>query len=218
MNYNLNQCIEHLNKGIEYKRNGDSIKALDEYRKAREIYPTYKQIYNNLGKLYFVDPRTNDLILRSFLTYAHLTMVQDNYDINNIEFARQNGFYDYSGKYLEGKIIRENLAYQRIQDHRNLGKIYSDVNLTFNVGLAYLLRKREIIAYNNIDVDLIINHTKILMGKEVYGKVLGDSEFAPLVRNLGFFFLTNNIVTNDNNSEIFIANVYFRDDFPIDEV
>ena len=219
MNNNLEKCIAHLEKGIEYKRKGEYENAMNEYRFAREEYPTYKAIYNNMGKLCFcLDPRTSDLNLRCFLTYAHLTMKQDSYSYDNIEFAKQNGFYDYAGRYEPGKIITENLAYQRVLEHRDLGKIYADVNFTFNVGLAYIMRNAELTAINNIDFQQVMNHASLLLGRNYSGTVIGDTQHAPLIRNLGFFFLTNNLITNDENSEIFIANVYFRDDFPIDKI
>ena len=218
MDLNLNTCIEHLNNGLEYKRAGDFNNALKEYNIAKNELPTYKHTYNNIAKIYFADGNKIDKILLNFLTYAHLTLLQDSYNFENIAFANQNGFYNFTGMFLPNKYVSGIYTYQRIMEEQNLGKIYADVNLTFNVGFAYLMRNRDIVYFNEIPIDLITNHQKMIIGKNFEGQVLGDSKYAQMIRNIGFTFLVDNMIDNGNNSETFASSVYFREEYQIDDL
>ena len=218
MNENLKKCIQFLEKGIAYKRAGEYNKALHEYNNAKNEVATYKHIYNNTAKLYFADANKIDKILLNFLTFAHLTLLQDDFNFDNIAFANQNGFYSYNGEFLPNKYVNGMYSYQRVLEEQQLGKIYADTNLTFNVGFAYLMRNRDIVYFNGIPLELIVNHQKLILGKDFNGPVLGDSEYAPMIRNIGFIFLIDNLIDNGNNSETFAANVYFREDYKIDDL
>lgn len=218
MERNYKNCLEHLNNGLNLKQNGDFNGALREYNLAKLELPTYKHIYNNIAKIYFVDPNKIDMILLNFLTYSHLTILQDTYNFENIVFANQNNFYDYTGTFLPNKYVSGLYTYERTILEKDLGKIYADINLTFNTGFAYLMRNKNIIYFNDIPLELISNHQKLITGKNFEGPVLGDSKFAPMIRNIGFTFLVDNMIDNGNNSEFFASTVYFREDYQIDDL
>ncbi len=213
---NLNTCIEYLNKGLEFKAQGNFEDALKEYNKAKLEYPTYKHTYNNIAKILFASNEARDTRLLNFLTYAHLTMLTDEYSQEGINFAWQNKFYDYDGFYLPNIRMNGFTCMIYVQEEPNLGNIFADINLTFNTGLAYILRNNRFISHNNIPMELIKNHIDLITGKNVGGPILGDSEYSSLIRVIGFIFLKDNMILN--NSVDFASKVYFRPDYHIDDI
>lgn len=213
---NLNTCIEYLNKGLEFKAQGNFELALNEYNKAKLEYPTYKHTYNNIAKILFAVNEATNIRLLNLLTYAHLTMLTDNYNAEGINFAWENDFYNYNGFYLPNVLMNGFTCMMFVQEEPALGKIFADINLTFNTGLAYILRNNRFITHNNIPVELINNQIDLISGKKNNGPFLGDSEYSSLIRVIGFIFLKDNMVLN--NSVDFASKVYFRPDYSIDDL
>ena len=139
-------CIEHLKKGVLLKRQGDLGSAINEYGKAFNIYPYNRNIYNNLAKI-FIGINQQDYALRNLLTYAHLILFNDQINMDAYDYA--STFYNWSG-IINNKKIPNNLVLSAVSKDFNLAKIVSDINLTFNVGISYLLQNQELIRQNQI--------------------------------------------------------------------
>ena len=100
----------------------------------------------------------------------------------------------------------------------NLAKIVSDINLTFNVGISYLLQNQELIRQNQIPGTLINNEINILLGKPTEGISLSNSEFSHLVRTIGLSFLLTNLITNNNITEEDIIRMYLDESYKLDSI
>ena len=171
--------------------------AINEYGKAFNIYPYNRNIYNNLAKI-FIGINQQDYALRNLLTYAHLILFNDQINMDAYDYA--STFYNWSG-IINNKKIPNNLVLSAVSKDFNLAKIVSDINLTFNVGISYLLQNQELIRQNQIPGTLINNEINILLGKPTEGISLSNSEFSHLVRTIGLSFLLTNLITNNNITE-----------------
>lgn len=218
MENNINKCIEHLNNGLKLKREGNFSGALNEYYLARKQSITYKQTYNNIAKILLKDSGTIEDALLNFLTYAHLTILQDDLIPDNINFAYHNNLYDYDDFFMNNKYMSGETTYERVLEEIELGKIFSDVNLTFNTGFAYLLLHSEITNYNKIPIELIFNQKKLLLGQEFVGETLVASKFSTLIRNIGFQFLVENMIIKDYGSEDYVSTIYFSENYQMDDI
>lgn len=207
-------CIEHLKKGVLLKRQGDLGSAINEYGKAFNIYPYNRNIYNNLAKI-FIGINQQDYALRNLLTYAHLILFNDQINMDAYDYA--STFYNWSG-IINNKKIPNNLVLSAVSKDFNLAKIVSDINLTFNVGISYLLQNQELIRQNQIPGTLINNEINILLGKPTEGISLSNSEFSHLVRTIGLSFLLTNLITNNNITEEDIIRMYLDESYKLDSI
>ena len=206
------QCIEHLKKGVLFKRQGDYNSAINEYGEAFNIYPYNRNIYNNLAKI-FIGINQQEYALRNLLTYKHLILHNEKINMDAYDYA--STFYNWSGS-INNKKIPNDFVLLAVSKDFNLAKIISDINLTFNIGLSYLLKNQNLIRENQIPGTLINNEINNLLGKPTDGLSLSGSDFSHLVRVIGLSFLLTNLVTNKNLSEENIIHIYIDENYNLD--
>lgn len=213
MNSNQQKCIGHLEKGIEYKRNGNYKEAIHEYELAYELDPLNTNVYKNMAKV-LTPTGFHDYAFKNLLTYAHLIIRNNPINMDAYDFAV--GFYDWFGQVNNNSKIRENLAILAVSQDFNLAKIVADINLTLNAGVCYLYRNQDIIHYHRISGSYINNYAKTILGSQPDGPSIFDSEFANMTRAIGLSYLLRNLLTDPNLSLSDITQIYFSENYTID--
>ncbi|MGV0994589.1 tetratricopeptide repeat protein [Empedobacter falsenii] len=191
---NQELCIQYLNNGIEYKRNGNYKAALEQYEKAYHKYPYNKYIYLNNAKVYICIGQ-HERVLVQLLTYAHLILETEQINMQNFEFSLD--MYNWSGN-IEETYIDNDFILKAVSSNLNLAKIVSDVNLTFLIGFAYIMLRKQIVRDYQINHDLINNQLDLYMGNTVKGRTINDSslQYGDMIRVIGLYFIIKNLITN----------------------
>lgn len=207
------KCIQHLEKGIQHKRNGDYKEAISEYELAYELDPFNTNVYKNMAKV-LTPIGYHDYAFKNLLTYSHLLIKKSAINMDAYDFSI--GFYEWSGQVNNDSKIREKLPIVAVSQDFNLAKIVADINLTLNAGVCYLYRNRDIVNYHQIPASYLNNYAKTLLGSQPDGPSIFDSEFANMTRAIGLSYLLRNLLTDPNLSETDITQVYFSDNYKID--
>ncbi len=206
-----------IQKGIGFIKNANLPSAIQALSLAYKSDPLQKEIYINLGNA-FLGSGDYPSAMRSYLTYAHFVIYNDKLNMKSFEAMAYADFYNWNGKISPTVTINEDLHLFAVAQDFNFAKIISDITLTSNIGTAYLTKHQEIINFNEIDKELIMNDLRIILGRTTQGKSLRNSRYDALVRNIGVAFLLKNLLTNPELDLNDIIRVYFSEEYSIDDL
>lgn len=209
------KSAELLQIGIQHKRNGDLEQALHYYQKAFYEYPFNKDIYKNCAKIYMSIGQP-DHAMRNLLAHAHLVLHGGNVNMESYDFAVP--FYDWSGELSEFWTIQKDVAIKAVAADMNLAKIVAELNLTFQAGFTFILKNRNGITRFQIPANLLNNYIKALLGQQVDGPSIADTNGASMVRAIGLSYLLRNLLTNRDLSMEEAIDAYLSEEFEVENI
>jgi hypothetical protein len=206
-----------IQKGIDFIKNADIPNGIQSLSLAYKSDPLHKEIYINLGNA-FLGSGDYASAIRSYLTYAHYVMYDDKIDMKSFEANAYTNFYNWSGKLSPTININEDLHLIAVAQDFNFAKIIANTSFTSNLGTAYLTKHQDIVNYNNISRELIMNDLRVILGRTSQRESLRNSSFGALVRNIGVAFLLKNLLTSPELNLNDIVRVYFSEEYSIDDL
>lgn len=211
------ESIELLEKALEYQKNGDLPNAIEYCSLAHEANPYNKEIYRVLGRSYLGIGQYK-YAMRGLLTCAHYTLFDGNINMKSYQDAVDSNNYNWYGNLNNNIKITKDLYLNAVVTDFNFSKVIADIDLMSDIGVCYLTKNQDIIIYNKIPKDLIMDDMRVMQNRPYQHTPLRESQFAPLVRNIGLAFFLTNILVNPKFELENIVNIYFSDDFSVDDL
>jgi len=212
---NKQKAVELCELGIAEKRKSNFEQALNYYNKAKQVDPTFPHTYKNSAKV-LIGLEQYELAFRHLLTVSHLNMIIPQYDIQQFE-SILNYYYsiDETHSYLNQDYFS---FFEQIYSEQPILKyIAIDINITRLAGICYIMKHKEIIEHHGIDLSLIKNDQKILLGQIPTGQSIGGTEYEKLFNLIGFIYIALNI--NGGEFDLLtIPNIYFDENYKFKEI
>ena len=206
-----------IQEGINLIKNGDIPNGINILSEIYKENPFQKEIYINLGNA-FLGAGDYESSMKCYLTYSHFIIENEKIDMDAYQEKAFLDYYNWNGKLNSTVTIMEDLHLFAVTQDFNISKIIANTTLTSNIGTAYLTRHQDIINYNSIGKELIMNDLRIILGRESQGESLRNSKYSALVRNIGLAFIMKNLLTSPELELNDIVSIYFSDNYTIEDL
>ncbi len=207
------KCIEILNLGITEKRNGNYKRALQYYNEAKQYNKFNSNIYYNTGKVLCGIGEFEDA-LKNLLTYAHLTILNNSFMNNPLNFITIKDTIERIRKSNLNLPLNysfpENWFEKLTSDEKYL-MLLADINLTFYTGFSFLVDKKNFLNFYQINEKQIIDLQNGLLGKSS-NVFLKNPDYEIIFICFGLVFLLENLKLDLKSLEDIVA-FYFGDKF-----
>ncbi|MCF6212791.1 MAG: hypothetical protein L3J45_02075 [Flavobacteriaceae bacterium] len=231
MSYNNRECVIQIQKGIELQKE-NIVEACNCFQEAYKSNPLNKDVYINLGKAY-MGVGQYDLSMKSFLTYSHFLILEN--DSNEFNQELYYSCFEFDNQINAKTFIVNNkdsivnskqgiltssfeTKYMMLIEGTNLSKLTTNQDLIADIGICYITKHQDIIRFNNIPESLLINELHFIHGMAFEGSILRTSKFSKMIRNIGLVFLAKNLLTNPKISQNDLIKIYFTDNYNLDDI
>lgn len=233
MSYNKEECIIQIQKGIELQKE-NIVEACNCFQRAYQLDPFNKEVYIHLGKALMAIGQY-EYSMKSFLTYTHFLIFENKTTSNSFDqnFYLKN--YEFDNNIDENTLIvnsketfinsNQGMAvssfgnkYMSQIQGTNLAEIIQNVELTANIGMCYITKHQSILKFSKIPEPQLINELKFIQKRNYSGEILRTSKFGPMIRTIGIAFLAKNLLTSPDLSLEDIVQIYYSDDYTLDDL